>query len=99
MAATHESESFLERLSLVSVATIDELISSGVKQMENIIIDVFQFLDGVSGCRLDDVLWLRNTNLGELNTCFVLNLLELLLVLQGPESDASSGFTSSGSSS
>jgi hypothetical protein len=95
----HKSEGFLKSGFFVSIAHKDELLCSCIKHWEKFIIDFLELLDRISGCSLVHIFWLWDTNEVELESCFIFNLLDHLLVLHGPESDASSGLSCSGSSS
>jgi len=81
VASGHECECFFESLLLVAIAHENEFLSSCVEHMEKIVIDTFQLFDRVSGSCFDNILWLWNTNQSELESCFVLDRLDLLLVL------------------
>lgn len=98
VSSRHECKSHFQSLLCISVLQSNQFLSCIVEQRQDVFLNLHALLDGVSrGCS-DDVLGLRDSNLSEVHTSFVRNHGQLLLVLQCPESYASSCFACSSSS-
>lgn len=91
-------ESNLESLLGVSIGLLDEDFGCVFKKMEHILIDIKQVRKNTSGRRLDDILWLRNTNPLELDSSLIFNSLNEFKALFSVESYASSRSAGSGCS-
>lgn len=99
MAAGHEGEGHLKSLDGVVILQGNQLVGSISEEVKDLRVDTCDFFDGVSRSCFDDVIWLRDTNLGKVYSCPLSNDLECVLLLHGPEGDAGSSLASPCSSS
>lgn len=99
MDSGHESQGFFKSFLLVTIARNNQLFSCVIEHIKDIVVDLLQFLDRVSGCSLNHISWLRNSDGFEFESTLSLDGLKLELVLHCPEGDASSGSSSSRRSS
>lgn len=93
------SQSNLKCFFFITIVLIDQYFCNILKQRENIFVHILKVFKNTFGRSFDDVFRLRHTNSFESNSCLIFNFLNELVSLFGVESNASSGFTCSSSSS
>lgn len=99
MTSGDECQGLEKRLLTVAITQGNEFISGICEDWKEVFIDSLELLDRVPRSSFDDVTGLGNTNIYEIDSGFAFDELDLTLVFQGPEGDASTRLASSRCSS
>lgn len=95
MVTREERQSFLESLFSVTIILLDQVFGSLLEKTQYFLVDFGQLFGGLLKRGFDQVVRLGHANLLELDSCLILDLLNLHLVLVRVKGDASSGATCS----
>jgi len=78
---------------------VDQDFSNVLEKWKDIFVDILQILENSPWWCFDDIFWLWHSNSLKLDSSLIFDLLNQLVSFFSVESNASTGFTSSGSSS